>query len=54
MARTRGLIMKIKISKGQWEETGRKAGWMDAYKSIRKPMPKPERIMEDEKIHEKI
>ena len=45
--------MKIKLSKSQWENMGKKAGWKmadsyDAYKSIRKPMPPPSKIMDSE------
>ena len=39
--------MKIKLSKSQWEEMGRKAGWMDAYKSVRKPALPTSRVMDD-------
>jgi len=42
--------MKIKLSKNQWDYIGSKAGWKmassyDAYKSVRKPMPPPSKIM---------
>ena len=40
--------MKIKISKSQWENMGKKAGWMDTYKSIRKQNPKPGYVINDD------
>lgn len=47
--------MKIVISKAQWEEIGKKAGWdkessqLDRMKEIRKPMPRPTEIIKDKK-----